>query len=481
MTERVSLDLIDPHPDNPRFALREEIVQTIRKQIEASGYDEVHSVLLRRLGDRFQLIDGHHRTEAARRAGLADVPAWIREYTNEEAFMQLALANAQTGLTPLERGRHALAATKQYGKDGGLSVAKYAERIGRKERTVQREAQAFEVYESVHMDGLEPYFRHLVAIHAAPREKWAALATEMVKNNWSVQDTERAVRECNRKAEKKANPAITLEAWKSLAKKARADLLDWRSCEYHSLFNKQEGESIDWAKWSWNPVTGCLHNCPYCYARDIAERFYPQKFAPTLHVDRLFAPYQTPVPAIAANDTSHKNVFVCSMADLFGQWVPREWIEAVLAVVRDNSSWNFLFLTKFPIRMAEFEYPDNAWLGTTVDLQARVKNAERAMRDVKASVKWLSIEPLLEPLKFEDLSAFQWMVIGGASASSQTPEWRPPRRWLWDLTFRAQDAGCLVYHKTNLPDRLKQFPSDADSTKELQRVPEVFRYLKVVS
>lgn len=99
--------------------------------------------------------------------------------------------------------------------------------------------------------------------------------------------------------------------------------------------------------------------------------------------DMLSAPYRRP-PSEAATDISYRNIFTCSMADLFGNWVPKEWIEAVLRVVRENPQWNFLFLTKFPLRMTEFEYPDNAWLGTTVDLQARVPNAERATRPPSA-------------------------------------------------------------------------------------------------
>ena len=71
-------------------------------------------------------------------------------------------------------------------------------------------------------------------------------------------------------------------------------LLDWRERKYSGKMNAQDNDSIDWAKFSWNPVTGCLHNCPYCYARDIAERFYPEKFAPTLHLDRLAAPFNSP-------------------------------------------------------------------------------------------------------------------------------------------------------------------------------------------
>ena len=89
------------------------------------------------------------------------------------------------------------------------------------------------------------------------------------------------------------------------------------------------------------------------------------------------------------------------MADLFGRWVPGEWIERILATVAANPQWNFLFLTKFPKRMSEFVIPPNAWMGTTVDLQARVANAEKVFEKVKASVRWLSIEPMLEPLRIQ--------------------------------------------------------------------------------
>jgi protein gp37 len=72
--------------------------------------------------------------------------------------------------------------------------------------------------------------------------------------------------------------------------------------------------------------------------------------------------------------------------------VPREWIEAVLEQVAANPQWTFLFLTKFPQRLAEFDFPINAWVGTTVDAQARVRNAEVAFAKVRATVRWLSLE-----------------------------------------------------------------------------------------
>lgn len=268
---------------------------------------------------------------------------------------------------------------------------------------------------------------------------------------------------------------ITLPAWEAMKARERKAALQPGGME--STFNAQgKNEKIEWALWSWNPVTGCLHNCPYCYARDIADRFYEQKFAPSLWPSRLAAPANTPFPeAKAAEWMGHKNVFVCSMADLFGRWVPAEWIDAVLAACKAAPQWNFLFLTKFPVRMAEFTYSDNCWLGTTVDCQARVANAEKAFRKVKAGVKWLSCEPLIEPLKFKDIGAFQWVVLGGASPSSRTPEWEPPSRWVVDLDTAARNAGCRVYHKSNL-GRVREYPGP----EEEKEAPASLRYLPEV-
>jgi protein gp37 len=167
------------------------------------------------------------------------------------------------------------------------------------------------------------------------------------------------------------------------------------------------------------------------------------------------------------------------MADIFGRWVPAEWIEAVLREIRNAPQWNFLCLTKFPKRMAEFEIPSNAWMGTTVDLQARVTAAEDGFKNIGASVKWLSCEPLLESLRFKHLDRFNWIVIGGASRSSQTPEWRPPHDWIVDLVKQAREAGLKVYFKTNLlGSRILELPFDAPIEADPQEAPAAFHYLK---
>jgi protein gp37 len=274
----------------------------------------------------------------------------------------------------------------------------------------------------------------------------------------TAKDIHLAVEESNKPESKPApereSDFITLAQWKSMSDAKQEAAFAIRREDGH--FNEQDGENIGWAHWSWNPITGCLHNCTYCYARDIAERFYPQKFEPTLHPARLGIPYHAPVPKQEA--TNYRNVFTCSMADLFGKWVPNEWIEAVLKVIEENPQWNFLLLTKFPQRLCEFEFPDNAWLGTSADTQARLKNAQKAMKQVHAKVRWLSLEPMLERM-YVDWSYFDWVVMGGASRSSQTPEWRPPWSWICSLTNDAWQNGVAVYHKSNLfPERLQDYP-----------------------
>lgn len=154
---------------------------------------------------------------------------------------------------------------------------------------------------------------------------------------------------------------------------------------------------IDWADATWNPVTRCLHGCEYCYAKRLAERFsaeekcltfigdtkflspyeleqpaehkgkkepYPFGFSPTLHKYRIDEPKKWEKP---------RTIFVCSMADLFGDWVPDEWITEVFRACDAAPQHRFLFLTKNPGRYCHLERAgimpkgDNFWFGATFD------------------------------------------------------------------------------------------------------------------
>jgi protein gp37/ParB-like chromosome segregation protein Spo0J len=591
----IKLSELHPHPKNPRLAPREDVVEQIAAQIAAAGeFDAAHALIVRQNASGFEIISGHHRHLAAQKANLKTVPCWVREMSDEDAYMALALNNAQGELCELEVGLHALGSPlkqEDYGKQLNLSQPSIAYRVH-----AARVAEHCDITRVIDPDK----WRHLAEIHAAATWAWDALAKAMVEKKWSVDVTKKQATKfkVGPKGKGRKVPAwIWLEqiaaavldgdkdpipsmldaydeAKASLAKgeidadrltaamdaalegkrltklselhaiinpilneqqemirkkreeeeaEARAkeeqqnkvrrwrkyiSLTEWDELDADTqkavlsltatpaeipTFTKQEGPDIEWAQWSWNPITGCKHNCPYCYARVIAnkkgrESIYPYKFAPTLHPLRLMAPQGMKVPKEAENDTRYRNVFTGSMSDNFGGWVPDEWIEAVLAQMRAAPQWNFLCLTKFPSKMAKFDIPSNTWMGTTVDCQARVAAAEAAFAKVNAAVKWLSIEPMLTPLKFKHLDRFDWIVIGGSSDQpavdgyAATPEWRPPFEWILDLIDQARAAGLgldRIYFKTNLLERrLLGLPKGMRATTENVPAPEIFDYLR---
>lgn len=90
--------------------------------------------------------------------------------------------------------------------------------------------------------------------------------------------------------------------------------------------------------------------------------------------------------------------------------------------------------------------------------QSNVKRAEDAFKKVKAKVKFLSCEPMLERLTFTNIALFDWVIIGGASKSTKTKAFKPKREWINHLEDQAKDAGLAVYEKTNLLERIREYP-----------------------
>lgn len=224
------------------------------------------------------------------------------------------------------------------------------------------------------------------------------------------------------------------------------------------VFN-QTTDAVDWARWTWNPVTGCLHGCKFCYAREIAHSqrmaaYYPNQFEPTFHEYRLAAPANTSRPK--SDDERDGRVFVCSMADLFGKWVPDSWIKAVFNACIENSDWEYLFLTKWPARYSKMPLIPRAWYGASVIQQSDVRRVESAMQQLANAdvVRWVSLEPMLEPIVFSDLSWCNLVVIGSQTSTTQpdghVPEFAPEFDWIVDVVNQCRDAGVPYYLKENL-------------------------------
>lgn len=243
---------------------------------------------------------------------------------------------------------------------------------------------------------------------------------------------------------------------------------------------------IEWCDMSWNPVTGCLNNCEYCYAHKITKRFsnwefcvgerkkedllhdltekynkfghnepYPFGFEPTFHKYRLDEPQKIKKP---------QNIFVCSMADLFGDWVPDEWIAEVFKACKSAPQHNYLFLTKNPVRYRFITVPKQSsiWLGTTInknaDLGTRGYNLFVAMQGMSDKVKsFLSIEPLQQSLdgkgtfsvEISHLCHFHWIIIG-AETGNRKGKITPKKEWIDEIATVCDKSQIPVFMKDSL-------------------------------
>jgi protein gp37 len=237
---------------------------------------------------------------------------------------------------------------------------------------------------------------------------------------------------------------------------------------------------IEWCDYTWSPVTGCKHGCPYCYARKIAERFkgskaWPQGFEPMFHEERLNDPrklgtkYYCPY-YMAAKGTS---IFVCSMADLFGEWVPQEWIHRVFLSCHQTPRHTYIFLTKNPARIEslsvhscfeEFMNSKNAWFGTSIT--GEEDSVDRLGHLIASDLpnRFISFEPLLKyPFDGDqycgDLTGIKQVIIGAQT----NPDIRPE----YDAVLNICEAADRVSAKVFMKDSLAKWFPDRELRREL--------------
>jgi protein gp37 len=176
---------------------------------------------------------------------------------------------------------------------------------------------------------------------------------------------------------------------------------------------------IEWTEATWNPVTGCTKvsaGCKNCYAERLAFRLqkmgnrrYANGFRITLHDDVVDLPRSWKSPRV---------IFVNSMSDLFHPDVPLVFIKRVFRTMADCEHHTFQILTKRSERLRKLapklDWPANVWMGVSVENNA-VLSRINDLRNVPASVRFLSCEPLIGSLAGIDLQNIQWVIVGGES------------------------------------------------------------------
>ena len=205
---------------------------------------------------------------------------------------------------------------------------------------------------------------------------------------------------------------------------------------------------IEWTDKTWNPITGCTKlskGCANCYAEMMANRLcamgvvkYSNGFTLTMHDNALDEPLNWKQP---------HTVFVCSMADLFHDSVPFNFIDKVMDTIRKAGHHRYQILTKRATRMAEYfsdkDIPENVWLGVTVEAPTELFRIN-SLRNLQASIRFLSCEPLLENLGEIDFTDIDWVIVGGESGVKARPM-KP--EWVRSILQQAEEQGVAFFFK----------------------------------
>jgi protein gp37 len=225
--------------------------------------------------------------------------------------------------------------------------------------------------------------------------------------------------------------------------------------------------NISWADYTWNPVTGCSHAGPECWncwaetmerrqaARDeppehVTGEEWTQENAPsvvTCHGDRLDEPNSYTYPE------GPGRVFVVSMGDLYHREVGPDFAQCVLDVCEAHPEHVWISLTKRPqnARDWDLDFPENVWLGTSVGSGAGGEYPDTThrndqLREVDVATRWISFEPLIEPIGDVDLSGIDWAVVGGETGS-EAQRREMDHRWADDLRRQCREQDVAFHFK----------------------------------
>lgn len=206
--------------------------------------------------------------------------------------------------------------------------------------------------------------------------------------------------------------------------------------------------SIEWTESTWNPITGCTKispGCKHCYAERMAKRLqamgqanYANGFRVTLHDRAVELPLQWKKP---------RTIFVNSMSDLFHKSVPVEFILRIFDTMR-RADWHlYQVLTKRSERLLELDaqlpWEPHVWMGVSVESRNFTYRIDH-LRQTGASIKFLSLEPLLGPLPDLDLNGIDWVIVGGESGPGARPLIAD---WVIDIREQCRHAQVPFFFK----------------------------------
>lgn len=199
---------------------------------------------------------------------------------------------------------------------------------------------------------------------------------------------------------------------------------------------------------TWNPSTGCSKissGCKNCYAEVMTRRLnamgiekYKKGFKLSYHSSELLTPFKWKKPRI---------VFVNSMSDLFHEEMPYDFIKSVFKVMNNCPQHIFQVLTKRANILQKYspllEWSENIWMGVTVE---DINSIDRIdlLRKTSATIKFLSLEPLLSPLPNLNLLDIDWVIVGGESG----PKARPvSEEWVIDIKEQCERKNIPFFFK----------------------------------
>ena len=205
---------------------------------------------------------------------------------------------------------------------------------------------------------------------------------------------------------------------------------------------------IEWTDSTWNPVTGCTKisdGCKNCYALRMSKRLkamgqpnYRNGFDLTMHDHMVELPIKWKKP---------QRIFVNSMSDLFHKDVPLEFIQRVFETMQIADWHQYQVLTKRPDRLAELDdqlpWADQIWMGTSVENEKVLWRID-CLRNTGAKIKFLSLEPLIGPLRNIDFAGIDWVIVGGESGPGARPI---DIEWVRDLRDQCLEQGVAFFFK----------------------------------